>query len=107
MVSTINCLGAVTRKTLCVFTIAAGDPTSNESIADAAEGIKVIAGNGTIEIQGAAGKMVSVTNVLGKSIANTVLTSDNATISVPAGIVAVAVDGEELLRLSLNKNLTK
>ncbi|WP_297909096.1 DUF6383 domain-containing protein, partial [uncultured Parabacteroides sp.] len=43
------------------FTITAGDPTSNESIADATEGIKVIAGNGMIEIQGAAGKMVSVT----------------------------------------------
>ena len=42
--------------------------------------------------------MVSVTNVLGKSIANTVLTSDNATISVPAGIVAVAVDGEEAVK---------
>ena len=80
------------------FTITAGDPTSNESIADAAEGIKVIAGNGTIEIQGAAGKMVSVTNVLGKSIANTVLTSDNATIAAPAGIVVVSVEGEEAVK---------
>ena len=53
------------KKNAMRFTIAAGDPTSYESIADAAEGIKVIAGNGTIEIQGAAGKMVSVTNVLG------------------------------------------
>ena len=36
-----------------------------------------------------------VTNILGKVIANTVLTSDNQTINVPAGIVVVAVEGEE------------
>ncbi|RKU80913.1 hypothetical protein DW727_09640 [Parabacteroides sp. AM27-42] len=79
--------------------------TSNDEIAT--EGISIVAGNGTVTVQGAAGKSVVITNILGKVIAETVLTSDNATISVPAGIVAVAVDGEELLRLSLNKNLTK
>ncbi|WP_297909131.1 DUF6383 domain-containing protein [uncultured Parabacteroides sp.] len=72
-------------------------PTSNEGI-NAESSISVIAGNGTITVQGAAGKMVSVTNVLGKSIANTVLTSDNATITVPAGIVVVAVEGEEAVK---------
>lgn len=80
------------------FTISEGDATSNESVADAAEGIKVIAGNGVIEIQGAAGKKVSVKNVLGKSIAETVLTSDNATIAAPAGIVVVAVEGETAVK---------
>ncbi|WP_455634440.1 DUF6383 domain-containing protein, partial [Parabacteroides sp.] len=55
-------------------------PTSNESI-DAESGVKVIAGNGIVEIQGAAGKKVSVKNILGKPVAETVLTSDNATIA--------------------------
>lgn len=72
-------------------------PTSNEGI-EAESSINVIAGNGTIEIQGAAGKKVSVTNVLGKSIAETVLTSDNATIAAPAGIVVVAVEGETAVK---------
>ena len=67
-------------------------------IADAAEGVKVIAGNGTVEIQGAAGKNVVITNVLGKVVASTVLTSDNATIAAPAGIIVVAVDGEEAVK---------
>ncbi|WP_455621696.1 DUF6383 domain-containing protein [Parabacteroides sp.] len=80
------------------FKISEGDPTSNESIADAAEGVKVIAGNGIVEIQGAAGKKVSVKNVLGKPVAETVLTSDNATIAAPAGIVIVAVEGEEAVK---------
>ena len=78
-----------------VVTLGAGDPTANESVADAVEGVKVVGGNGYVEIQGAAGKNVVVTNILGKVIANTVLTSDNQTINVPAGIVVVAVEGEE------------
>lgn len=86
------------KKNAMRFTIAAGDPTSNESIADAAEGVKVIAGNGTVEIQGAAGKNVVITNVLGKVVASTVLTSDDATIAAPAGIVVVSVEGEEAVK---------
>ena len=69
-------------------------PTANETIADEAEGVQVIAGNGAVTIQGAAGKTVVITNILGKAVANTTLTSDNQTINVPAGIVVVTVDGE-------------
>ena len=68
-------------------------PTANEDIA-VEEGVEVIAGNGTVTIQGAAGKTVVITNILGKAVANTTLTSDNQTINVPAGIVVVTVDGE-------------
>ena len=80
-----------------VVTVGAGDPTSNDSI-EAESSISVISGNGTITVQGAAGKKVVISNILGKVVAETVLTSDNATISVPAGIVAVAVDGEEAVK---------
>ena len=72
--------------------------TSNDNINNV-EGVSVIAGNGTVTIQGAAGKSVVITNILGKVVAETVLTSDNATIAVPAGIVAVAVDGEEAVKV--------
>ena len=82
-----------------IFNVEQGDDiaTDNETI-DAVEGISVVAGNGTVTVQGAAGKSVVITYILGKVIAETVLTSDNATISVPAGIVAVAVDGEEAVK---------
>ena len=82
-----------------IFNVEQGDDiaTDNETI-DAVEGISVVAGNGTVTVQGAAGKSVVITNILGKVIAETVLTSDNATISVPAGIVAVAVDCEEAVK---------
>ena len=69
-------------------------PVANETIADEAEGVQVIAGNGAVTIQGAVGKTVVITNILGKAVANTTLTSDNQTINVPAGIVVVTVDGE-------------
>ncbi|KDS70590.1 hypothetical protein M092_2690 [Parabacteroides distasonis str. 3776 D15 iv] len=63
-----------------------------------AEGVSIVAGNGTVTVQGAAGKSIVITNILGKVVAETVLPSDNATIAVPAGIVAVAVDGEEAVK---------
>ena len=67
-------------------------PTSNESVA--ASEVKVIANNGSINVKNAAGKNVVVSTILGQVVANEVLTSDNATINVPAGIVVVAVEGE-------------
>ena len=39
-----------------------------------------------------------ISNILGKVVAETILTSDNATIAVPAGIIAVAVDGENAVK---------
>ncbi len=71
-------------------------PTANEGI-EVSE-VKVIAGNGQITIMGAAGKKVVVSNILGKVVANQTISSDNATIAVPAGIVAVAVEGEAAVK---------
>ena len=41
---------------------------------------------------------IAISNVLGQTIANTVITSSEATISVPAGIVFVAVEGESAVK---------
>ena len=71
-------------------------PTANDEIT--ASEVKVIAGNGQITISGAAGKQVVVSNILGQVVANTVLTSDNATIAAPQGVVVVAVEGEEAVK---------
>ena len=80
------------------FNIAKTDdkPVANEGI-NASE-VSVIAGNGNVTINGAAGKKVTISNVLGQTIANTVLSSDNATIAAPAGVVVVAVDGEAAVK---------
>ena len=71
-------------------------PTANEGI-NASE-VSVIAKEGAVVINGAAGKKVVITNVLGQTIASEVLSSDNATISAPAGIVVVAVEGEAAVK---------
>ena len=42
---------------------------------------------------------MAVSNILGQTIANTVVSSDNATIAVPAGIVVVAVEGEDAVKV--------
>ncbi|WP_085535453.1 DUF6383 domain-containing protein [Massilibacteroides vaginae] len=71
-------------------------PTSNEDIN--ATDVKVIAGNGNVTILNAAGKTVSINNILGQVVAKTTITSDNATISAPKGIVVVAIQGEDAIK---------
>ena len=67
-------------------------PTANEEIS---AGSVVVAGvNGAVVVKGAEGKNVIVSTILGKVVANEVVSSDNVTIAAPAGIVVVSVDGE-------------
>ena len=60
--------------------------------------VKVVSGEGNVTIAGAAGKKVVISNILGQVVANTVVSSDNATIAAPQGIVVVAVEGEEAVK---------
>ncbi|MDH6356690.1 DUF6383 domain-containing protein [Parabacteroides sp. PF5-9] len=71
-------------------------PTSNEG--PAASDFAVVAGNGEVTIKNAAGSKVVISNILGKAIATQTISSDNATIAVPAGIVVVAVDGQAAVK---------
>ncbi|WP_279136810.1 DUF6383 domain-containing protein [Parabacteroides johnsonii] len=71
-------------------------PTANEGV-EVSE-VTVIAGEGNVTVVGAAGKKVVISNILGQSVANTVITSDNATIAAPQGVVVVAVEGEEAVK---------
>ena len=80
-------------------TVGEGNPTSNESIDNSASSSVVVIGNaGSVTIQGAQGEMAYVRNLLGMPLAETVVTSDNATIAVPAGIVLVTV-GDETVKV--------
>ena len=71
-------------------------PTANEGV-EVSE-VAVIAGEGQVTIANAAGKKVVISNILGQVVANTVLTSDNAVIAAPQGVVVVAVEGEEAVK---------
>lgn len=71
-------------------------PVANESID--ASAISVIAKEGAVVVKGAAGKKVTIANVLGQTVANTVITSDEAAIAAPAGVVVVSVEGEAAVK---------
>ena len=71
-------------------------PTDNDNVS--VSEVSVIASEGKVTISGAAGKKVVISNMLGQVKANTILASDNETIAVPAGVVVVAVEGEEAVK---------
>ena len=73
-----------------------GQAVANEDITTTT--VKVTTAEGKVIIAGAQGKKVTISNVLGQTVANTVISSDNATISAPAGVVVVAVEGEAAVK---------
>ena len=83
-------------KALVVNVEQSQSPVANEAVTTSS--VKVIAGNGVVTVIGAQGKKVAISNVLGQTIANTVISSDSAAINVPAGIVIVAVEGEAAVK---------
>lgn len=82
-----------------IFNVEATDeePVANE-VAPVVTKVKVVAENGAVTILNAAGKKVVVSNVLGQTLVNTVLTSDRATVAAPQGVVVVAVEGEAAVK---------
>ena len=92
-------LGLGSKEQAMVFTLGTEVPTGNESIDNSASSSIVVTGNaGSVTIQGAQGETAYVRNLLGMPLAETVVTSDNATIAVPAGIVLVTV-GDETVKV--------
>jgi len=75
------------------------NPVGNEEVSAQASGIKVIGIKVAVSILNAGGKKVIISNMLGQTLANTTLSSDNAPIAVPAGVVVVAVEGESAAKV--------
>ena len=75
------------------------NPVSNETIGAESSVVNVIGGTGAVTILNAADKKVVISNLLGQTIANVVVTSNNATIAAPAGFVIVAIEGEETAKV--------
>ena len=73
------------------------NPTANEGI-NGTSTFSVAAIDGAVVVKGAEGKEVVISNLLGQPVASTVITSSEATISVPAGVVIVAVEGEAAVK---------
>ena len=67
-------LGFGGREEALVVTLGEGSATANDATPSVSE-VKVIATDGGVQVIGAQGKKVVITNILGQVIANTVLTS--------------------------------
>ena len=80
------------------FQMETTDEVATENEAINASEVSVIATDGAVIVKGAEGKTVVINNVLGQQIANTVVTSSEATIAAPAGVVVVAVEGEAAVK---------
>jgi hypothetical protein len=83
-----------------IFNVAEGEngkAVGNEA-APAQNKVKVIAEAGAVSILNATGKRVVISNILGQTIAGKVLTSDNARITLPKGVVIVAVEGTPAIK---------
>jgi len=73
------------------------NPVSNEEITTEGE-FEVTAIEGAVVIKGAADKKVTISNILGQVISTSVVRDSEATLSAPAGIVVVAVEGEQAVK---------
>jgi hypothetical protein len=83
-----------------IFNVLTGEvnkAVGNEA-APSVSSVQVIGETGAVTILNAGGKKVAISNILGQTVASKVISSDNATIALPKGIVVVAVDGEAAVK---------
>ncbi|PNE27285.1 hypothetical protein BHU11_02570 [Tannerella sp. oral taxon 808] len=71
-------------------------PLANKEVATT--NVVVTAGVGNVTVLNASGKAVTVSNILGQTVAKAVLASDNETIAAPQGVVIVSIEGESAVK---------
>lgn len=73
-------------------------PVANENI-EAPNTVKVIGGVGEFSIRNAHGKKVTVSNILGQTIATRIVSSDYVTVPTTRGVVIVSVEGDKAYKV--------
>lgn len=73
-------------------------PVANEAI-EAPTAIKVIGGVGEFSIRNAHGKKITVSNILGQTIATRIVSSDYVTVPTTRGVVIVSVEGDKAYKV--------
>lgn len=71
-------------------------PLANKEVSTT--NVVVTAGVGNVKVLNASGRAVTVSNILGQTVAKAVLASDSETISAPQGVVIVSVEGENAVK---------
>lgn len=73
-------------------------PVANEEI-EAPTAIQVIGGVGEFSIRNAHGKKITVSNILGQTIATRIVSSDYVTVPTTRGVVIVSVEGDKAYKV--------
>lgn len=73
-------------------------PVANEEI-EAPTTVKVIGGVGEFSIRNAHGKKITVSNILGQTIATRIVSSDYVTVPTTRGVVIVSVEGDKAYKV--------
>lgn len=73
-------------------------PVANEEI-EAPTTVKVIGGGGEFSIRNAHGKKITVSNILGQTIATRIVSSDYVTVPTTRGVVIVSVEGDKAYKV--------
>ncbi len=72
-----------------------GLATQNELVGK----VNVVAGEGFVTIANAAGKQVTITNILGQTLVNKALAGNNEAVPVAKGVAVVTVQGEKAVKV--------
>ena len=73
-----------------------GRPTKNEN---SYSSVSVTAGDGVVTILNAAGKQVTITNMLGQTVVSKALAGNSETLTVSKGMAVVTVEGEKTAKV--------
>ena len=86
----------------CIFNVRqVSNSVNNKRVnaGGAASKVTVAGGQGNITIYNAAGKRIVISDILGRTVANFKVSSDNESVSAPAGIIVVAIEGEKAIKV--------
>ena len=84
----------------CVFNVVhKNNSVGNDNVDEATSTVVVAGGRGAVSVFNAAGKNVIISSILGKTIANATITSDNFSFAVPTGVIFVVVEGEKAFKV--------
>ena len=84
----------------CVFNVIhKSNSVDNNNVGEATSKVVVTGGNGAITVQNAAGKNVVISSAIGRIIANTTVSSDNASFTAHRGIFFVTVESEKAFKI--------
>lgn len=97
-VGIINNVVVMTKDGLEFSVETAPAPVANEEI-EAPTTVKVIGGVGEFSIRNAHGKKITVSNILGQTIATRIVSSDYVTVPTTRGVVIVSVEGDKAYKV--------